>query len=253
MKILFTLVALCSSSLLAQPYSGPDPSAPIDLDGDGSPEFNYEFQQEESGGDPTVWTTGFGLRVWGVSRFLRHSDARIQFQEGEEISDRLVVYSRTLNVPGRPPRVFYDLGLSGYSSVFIGEWVNTITPKHFDGLREIILGARFSGDDGLHFGWVRLSRVEADMRTPFKVTEFIAHPVPGVGLSAGRRPDLPLPYAQFSAGTLNLTWDPRWGALGLEYSTNLASREWISLPGSFVGVASIDFDGDGAYVRLVWP
>ncbi|MFO1458708.1 MAG: hypothetical protein U1G08_04815 [Verrucomicrobiota bacterium] len=253
MRIQFAILFLVTLSSLAQPYTGPDPSALIDVDINGAADFSYNFSQEQGGGEPVVWSDGFGLSVGGSSRILRYSDGRIHFLLGEEVSNRSVVYSRTLNVPGRPPEVFYDLGISGYTSVFLGEWVNRISPKAFDGLREFILGVKVPAGDGVHFGWIRFAREDSDMRTPFQVANFDAHPVPGEAIAAGRRPDLPLPTVRYLEDTLELKWDTRWGALGVEYSTNLSTGEWKSLPGNFVGGTSLDLIGDGAYLRLVWP
>ena len=254
MNLRILLPILITWGCLAQPSTNSATLATFDVNHDGRLEGTFVLEALHQGDLPEIWEVFLGLVPNGQSRILKASNDRIDFTPGEQISPTSAIYFKTLPNPPQPPIYNYNLGFLSYIAILNPDWVYyTLSAATFETVSEFILGYRFALSDGDHAGWIKFQRPTVDQYTPFALAGFDFHPVPNEAIVAGEPAPMPSIEARASAGVLALSWDARWGPLGLECSSSLAGGEWKALDGTFVGGTTIGLQEEKMFARLRRP
>ena len=216
----------------------------IVLDGDNPTRVEYL----RSAGRDTLqqgyyWNIAYFLRPYGTVRLLRGGSGKAVFQSGEMIRSNSVVY--------RNAGLSFDLGITGFSQneTFTGEFFyNAISVPPdatvFTNQVRALVGFRYEGEDGTHFGWLKFSRADTVFTTPFELEEYDWNPIPGASIRAGLPPEIPVASEIITDGegkpALRLSWHPAVATWILEMTPDLtppvqwteqvSSGTWVELP-----------------------
>jgi hypothetical protein len=253
----------CLSSLLLLFVAYPEALTPpilsdsvvgvlIDIDGDGDEDFQTFAGRDRyphPGTDIQEYAIGLSLQNLGPNLLLTVSDKRIPFRHGESVSSLSPRYS--------------DIGggnwiiVGRYVELFIpdGPWTYQDAYKDFPGSfwrteRSLLIGCRVVGEDGVHFGWMRLTRPDLNFTTPFDVESFDWNPLPGEPIKAGQPPEIPL-APEITEEGLRLRWPAVLATWMLEYADSLdAEAEWIAIPEAANGEIVLPIPETARFYRL---
>lgn len=244
MNLRILLPILITWSCLGQPSTNSGVLASFDVNNDGRSEGMFILNANRVEEWTETWEVDLGLRPQGSSRILEASDDRIAFNAGELIS------------PTSATHLTAYLGFLSYTATFGpgSNWAYySRSGAKFDSVDEFILGYRFGLADGWHMGWLKFQRPTVNQYTPFALAGFDFHPVPNQAIVAGESAPIPPIEAHVSEGSLVLSWDARWGPLGLECSPSPVGRQWKPLDGTFVGGTTLGLQEEKMFVRLRRP
>ena len=152
-----------------------------------------------------------------------------------------------------PPIEYYGVRILSYTATKIGDWRYTTRNTAFEESSELLIGLHLSLNTGTHFGWVRFMRAFIDPHSQFELSDYAIHPVPNESIRAGEQPDLPSILTKFSGDGLGLSWDPSWGNLILESTTNLILPTWEVIVEAAGGPIDVTLDEDQQFYRLRQP
>ena len=246
---------LCGNSIYSQPITNSAVLARLDLDNNEVAEVTFQVEASLHSEIPETWRVGMGLIPVHTSRILRRNRDRISFDNGDLIGPASLAVTNVHETPPFPPSFTYSLPFLIYSAVFLGEWYYQSLPNAtFAAESEVLVGFRFGLSDGFHYGWLYFVREVADDHTAFKLVSFNFHPVPQESIKAGQSPPLPSIITSKIDGQIEFVWDPRWGNLVLESTTNLWSGgPWQALDHSTGGPVYFSEDEDVRFFRLRYP
>ncbi len=229
---------------------------PIDLDGDGTPEFTMaSVETQGSGGDPPydyrmLDTTTALFASTNVQMYLGPTRPGCRTQTPEA-----VLVEGTL-IPANPPAdskwqwkspwdypalkgvgFGHSIRSQSYSNYpnSGGAWANGYL-KTTLGYRvtNIVIGFRISTAGGYHAGWTRLIKV-SDPRPPqtaerVRIAEYAVHPQPGKDIIAGEHVG-PLLSLSVSSNTVTLSWSTNASNMVLEQKLKLSDSAWTVVSG----------------------
>lgn len=254
MKALYAIIICCLQiAALSQPLDLPSLVTAVDLNNDGIVEFRYIFGQERIRESPEIWEGGFSIEPVGNNRFVRASASRIDFNPGETINGSRAILTNFISVFPLPPYKTYDISLLRFQALKAEGWRFTPgAPTGFDSRTNVIFGIRALLDDGVHYGWIQLTRSVNQIDVPFRVSDAKFHPVAGSEVRAGESPPLPEIFSSFTDTGIKFEWDSRWAGLTIESTTNLTSPiSWILEASNITGQLSLDFTDEIKYFRFL--
>ncbi len=248
------LIFLGLLSGLAQPVTNSGPLVSLDFDDNGTPDLVYAVNANMTGDLPENWMVGFGIEPWGASRFVRAANTRLPFLFGEIVSSNRRALTNYAPDPPLPPSESYGVLLLFYRAIGLETWEYSTPISAFEGESELLLGLRLALITGTHYGWLCLSRPVVDSHTPFELVEYAVHPVPDEPIPAGEPPPLPSIHTQIDPEELTFSWDPRWGWLLLESTTNLVPPvSWEPVQQAVGGPLTLPLDDPQRFYRLRLP
>jgi hypothetical protein len=166
----------------------------VDVNGDGEDDFRTiagRSRYPHPGTDIEEYVVGISIQNIGSSVLLTSLDLRISLQQGEIISSLNQKYSTETGnnriVIGAYVQLWIPDGPWTYQELFKDDPGNFWRTE-----RSLLIGCRISADDGLHHGWIRLTRPDTLFTTPFDVESFDWNPLPGEPIKAGQPPEIPL-------------------------------------------------------------
>ncbi|HAB18158.1 MAG TPA: hypothetical protein DCE44_17130 [Verrucomicrobiales bacterium] len=206
-------------------------AAEFDFNGDGHNEFDYSYAASRFD-DPTqeYYRVDLGLRSYGGGKHLKASATRVPFQKDEAIS----VNSPEFLTEGGSNWI----GLGAYDAARFAEglpWRFVDITKGLPGIfwrnrTEVIIGFRFSVDDGAHFGWFRYVRPDTNFTTAFELAAYDWNPLPGEPIGAGLPPVIPL-IPEMAEDGLRLSWPAAIASWILEFTDELGPEAyWQAIP-----------------------
>lgn len=222
--------------------------------GDGV-QYEYSVSTRQLNDDPEDWTTAFGVVPKGSSRILVATGDRKAFALGEVVGPARRALTNYFPNPRFPPDETYGLKILEYRATMLGDWqYSTFSDPAFETKAEFYLGLRIVADTGIHYGWVHFGRSSVDSHTAFDILGVQISPVADTPIAAGEFPELPPIVPQLNGNELTFSWDPRWGVLVLQTTTNILSPvHWEDVVESTGGPVQIDQLDSQRYFRLVSP
>lgn len=186
----------------------------------------------ENHGDPGTdiqyYNVGLVLKSIGSARLLKPNAVRTDFNLDQTVGESAIEFEGAGGSPW--------LTLGGYDQRFVpfGEWMffdvfAGAAPGFYAKKLSILLGFRFTQEDGVHYGWVSLWRPDNKFTTPFTVQQFDFSPIPGDSIVAGRPPLIPI-QARYTMTELRLSWATNLNGWVLEYSDDLEAKGSVWLP-----------------------
>ncbi len=238
----------------AQPITNSGPIISLDFDDSGTTDLQYNAGARMIGDFPEDWFVGYSIQPWGNSRLVRANNVRTPFLDGESINSSRLALTNYLPDPPRPPGESYGISILFYRAIQQEDWKYSTAEPAFESESELLLGLRLALITGTHYGWLRLSRPVVDNHTPFDLVEYAVHPVPDEPIPAGEPPPLPPIHTQIDPEELTFSWDPRWGWLLLESTTNLVPPiAWEMVQQAVGGPVTVPTEDEQRFYRLRQP
>ncbi|MBM3881911.1 MAG: hypothetical protein FJ387_19665 [Verrucomicrobia bacterium] len=255
---------------------------PVDLDGDGEPEFWHgSYQQLHSYGYSEVW---FNVYVDNTEALFPAAHVQLYALPWPDPDPRFA--PRMLLEPGQaiqvnpqpecstcqswawdPPAaqiVRHALGMGQSSGIIYHSPCDEVvcSDSHSAGYLSPTTGPtngwfgfRISRTDGWHLGWLRLanlSRAQPRPRGGYTVvllTGYALHPDPDTEIAAGEEPR-PRLRVELLAEQARLFWSTAFTGYSLEQTPRLDSPAWIPVPGVQANSVTLDLAEAKGFFRL---
>jgi hypothetical protein len=228
------LVVFCLAVALkcsAQPITNTALLVAFDFDADGTRDASFEQWGHRDIVSPPYYSSGVFLRNSNQLRFLQGTTKEVDFAANQVISRSSKAYVS----PGEDNYVT----LLAYDSQFINfvEW-RFIDPgfpppeNFYTNKTEVLIGFRLTSRDlgTKHHGWLKFTRPDTRITTPFAVAGYDWNPLPDEPIAAGQPPMVPLAHEATAEG-LKLSWPSPMANWVLESSETLGAAEvWRPVP-----------------------
>lgn len=263
MDHLLTLV----TGLLGMSVMGAPPLAPpleedgrvgvsVDLDGDG--DFECESyagrNRQPRDGLEEFYSVGVVLRSLQGGVLVTPSPSRVPFRMGERIAAGSPVYSDLGGGNWIPIGRYYQTRFPGDDWTYLNPFLSS--PHTFYSTEtNLWMGCRFMTEDGVHLGWVQLTRADRDYLTQYDIVGHDWNPIPGAPIEAGLPPAIPL-HSELAAEGLRVRWPAVVGLANwiLEVSDSLGTEaEWRSVSEAANGEVLLDPPESTRFFRLRRP
>ncbi|MBX3734663.1 MAG: hypothetical protein KF791_18960 [Verrucomicrobiae bacterium] len=228
----------------------------IDFNGDGEPEINVVASR---GRYPPIQENeeyyGVVVVLFPVegSALLRFSRNRIQFSRGDSIS------STNMEISGPAPLIniggFYQWRFPGTPWEYVDPTTHNLPPAFWSSETNLLIGLKFSADDGAHYGWLQLARPNREFLTQFQVVANDWNPLPGEPIRAGLPPEIPLTSEVVPEG-IRVRWPVAIGLANwfLESSDSLGpDADWVPIPEAANGEILLEPPESMRFYRLRRP
>ncbi len=229
---------------------------PIDLDGDGTPEFTMASMRTQGSGG--VWPSDYSMVDRTTALFASKSVEMYlgPTRPGPRTCTPEAVLAEGTRIPANPPAdsawqwrnpwdypalkgvgfgdTIRTLYYSNHPDSYEGWAIGYIKTTHSTIITNIVVGFRIPAPDGYRCGWVQLMMV-LDPRPPKTAEEIIiadyaVHPQPGKDMVAGEHVG-PLLSLSTGSNAVTLTWSTNATNAVLQQKLKLSDPAWVEVPG----------------------
>lgn len=246
-------------SLLALPITNNVILNTINFDLDNPAKLEYrQSADRETYINGYYWSIGYYIRPYWSARLLRTLTKREQFQTGEMIDSSSPVFM------GPGPTFTMVVGGFDENEALTGEFYYhpvSLEPGlgFYTNKTSLLLAFRYDGDDGQHFGWLKLSRPDTEYTTPFTLDAYDWNPIPNAPIGAGLPPEIPVMTEVVDDGAgnpvLRVSWPGAVATWIFETTPDLTPpATWTEYPAGGTS-AEVPLDGSDIhrYFRLRRP
>lgn len=228
------LVVFCLAVALkcnAQPITNTALLVAFDFDADGTSDTSFEQYGSRIEVSLPHYSSGVFLRNSNQLRFLQGTSKQVDFAANQIIS--------------RSNKAYVSAGENNYVTLlaYVSQFINFVQWRFIDpgfpppenfytNKTEVLIGFRLTSLDlgTKHHGWLKFTRPDTRITTPFAVAGYDWNPLPDEPIAAGQPPVIPLVHEVTTAG-LKLSWPAPVAGWGLETSDTLGAAEvWRPVP-----------------------
>jgi len=228
----------------------------VDFDKDSQIEFDM-LSVREGGPAPEggeTYEVGVTLRNHHPNLFLRSTSTRIQFREGEAVSSKNLKVSDDWGSNWIPVGDYLQRRFPGTEWTF-ADPLSSRPPTYWSTETNLLIGCKLYSEDGVHYGWIRLTRPDRNFLTQYDVATHDWNPLPGEPIRAGLPPEIPLASEAVAEG-ISVRWPVAIGLATwvLESSDSLGpDAEWVPIPEAANGEILLEPPESMRFYRLRRP